>query len=568
MGGERLKRLRRGPYLSFGEWLSERSILLHQRLHTGDLVSTVSGDMEAAALHRQEDSQFKVFPKLKSCRSNVGGAEVQGGPLLPEKPSPSSHRLCYLTNGLAPTKKLVSWKGPSVVGAGLQNLGNTCYVNAVLQCLTYVPPLASSVLSQQHKKTCGKRTFCMLCALQTHVTRALGHPGDVIRPLPALFAAFHTHKQEDAHEFLMFTLGAMQQACLLEDKSSDRHSEDTTLIRQIFGGYWRSQIQCLHCQGISSTLDPYLDISLDIVAAQTVKQALEQWVKPQKLEGENAYHCSTCLGKVPASKTLTLHTPSKVLILVLKRFSHFTGTKMAKEVQYPECLDLQPYLCEQRAGPLVYVLYAVLVHAGWSCHSGHYFCFIKTGNGQWYKMDDAKVTACDVTCALSQHAYVLFYIRKTDLERELVRESLGEGATSPEADPTGLVSFQREPEADSSIKAPELEEHVEETPVPQITLDQWRVLQEHSRSKAEFNVRKVEFALPEHAVIIHQSKYEMIKNDPEQNINPLNTLTKNIAHQRAGDMGKVPCLAGRARASKKKSRKGRRYREEVQGSQY
>ncbi|XP_004405783.1 PREDICTED: ubiquitin carboxyl-terminal hydrolase 17-like protein 6 [Odobenus rosmarus divergens] len=531
--------------------------------------------MEAASLHRQEESQFNVFPKLKSCWSNVGGAEAHGGPSLPEKPSPPSHSWCYLTNGLAPTsaglaptKKLVHWKTPSVVGAGLQNLGNTCYVIAVLQCLAYTPPLAISMLSQQHGETCGKQTFCMLCTLQAHMTQALCHPGDVIRPLPGLLAAFHTHKQEDAHEFLMFTLGAMQQACLPEDKPSDPQSEDTTLIRQIFGGYWRSQIQCLHCQGISSTLDPYLDISLDIVVAQSVSQALEQLVKPEKLDGENAYHCSTCLGKVPASKTLTLHTPSKVFVLVLKRFSDFTGNKMAKDVQYPECLDMQPYLCEQRPGPLVYVLYAVLVHAGWSCHREHYFCFIKAGNGQWYKMDDTKVTACDVSCALNQHAYVLFYIQKTELERELVSEPLGEGATSPEADHTGLVGFQREPKTDSRIKVPELEDHVEETSVQQITLDQWRFLQECNRPKAEFNVRKVEFALPEHAVIIHQSKYEMIKNDPEQNFNRLNTLARNIASQRAGDMGIVPCLAGRARATKKKNKKGQKSREVVQGSHY
>ncbi|XP_002929987.1 ubiquitin carboxyl-terminal hydrolase 17-like protein 6 [Ailuropoda melanoleuca] len=531
--------------------------------------------MEAASLYRQEDSQFNIFPKLKSCWSNVGGTEVQGGPSLPEKPSPSSHRLCYLTNGLAPmsaglapTKKLVSWKRPSVVGAGLQNLGNTCYVNAVLQCLTYTPPLASSMLSQQHQQTCGKQTFCMLCALQAHMTRALCHPGDVIRPLPRLLAAFHTHQQEDAHEFLMFTLGAMQQACLPEDKPSDPQSEDATLIRQIFGGYWRSQIHCLHCQGISSTMDPYLDISLDIEAAQSVSQALEQLVKPEKLDGENAYHCNTCLGKVPASKMLTLHTPSKVLILVLKRFSDFTGNKMAKDVHYPEHLDMQPYLCEQRAGPLVYVLYAVLVHAGWSCHSGHYFCFVKAGNGQWYKMDDSKVTARDATCALSQHAYVLFYIQKTEWERELVSESLGGEATSPEADCTGLAGFQREPETDSSVKAPDLEDRVEETSVQQITLDQWRSLQERKRPKAEFNVRRVDRALPAHAVIIHRSRCEMRTNDPEQNNDWLNTSARNVAPQRAGDMGKVPCLAGRTRAARKKSKKGQRSREAVQGPHY
>lgn len=36
------------------------------------------------------------------------------------------------------------------MGAGLNNLGNTCFLNAVLQCLTYTPPLASFALDGQH----------------------------------------------------------------------------------------------------------------------------------------------------------------------------------------------------------------------------------------------------------------------------------------------------------------------------------------------------------------------------------------------------------------------------------
>nr|XP_014685211.2 ubiquitin carboxyl-terminal hydrolase 17-like protein 6 [Equus asinus] len=542
-----------------------------------NFVNVASRGMEPASLHSRDESQFNVFPTLRPSWSSASGAEAHWGLSLLEKPSPLSQEVCNLQDGFAPVstgpaptkKRLLSWKRPYVVGAGLQNMGNTCYVNAALQCLTYTPPLASYMLSQQHSKTCQNQRFCTLCAMQVHITRALYHPGDVIQPLPELVTGFHRRRQEDAHEFLMFTLDAMQQACLSEYKQVDGHS-DNTLVRQIFGGYWRSQIQCLRCHGVSDTFDPYLDVTLDIKAALSVNQALEQLVKPEKLDGENSYYCSMCLKKVPASKTLTLHTSSKVLMLLLKRFSNFTGSKMPKDVQYPEYLDMQQYMSQQNSGPLLYVLYAVLVHAGWSCHNGHYFCYIKAGNGQWYKMDDAKVTACDVTSALSQCAYVLFYIQKSELERDSGSVFIDGKPRSLVADDATMVAAKWEPERDSSVRVPESEKHMGDTSVKQITLDQWRSLQEHKRLKPEFNLRRIDSALPAHAVVIHWSKYRdrMRKNQPEQENYRLNNSARGSPAQGAMNMGKVLCLRGRARATKRKNKQGQRSLDAFQQSRY
>ena len=62
------------------------------------------------------------------------------------------------------------------------------------------------------------------------------------------------------------------------------------------------------------------------------------------------------------------------------------------------------------------MLYALPVHSGWRCERGHSFSCVRAGNGQWYETDDARVTACDESAALSQSAYDLFYSREAAWE--------------------------------------------------------------------------------------------------------------------------------------------------------
>uniref|UniRef100_A0A8C3L4C3 Ubiquitin carboxyl-terminal hydrolase n=1 Tax=Chrysolophus pictus TaxID=9089 RepID=A0A8C3L4C3_CHRPC len=374
-------------------------------------------------------------------RNQVSVNEGRGGAIYcrsSKKARPLTEDL-VVNDGIAPPQRILfppekicmDWQQTQNVGVGLYNLGNTCFINSALQCLTYTPPLANYMLSLEHTQSCNYQGFCMMCTMETHVNRVLRYAHDAIRPvvfvheLKRIGKHFRHGAQEDAHEFLRFTVDAMQEVCLHGCTILDRSSQATTIIHQIFGGFLRSRVKCLNCKAVSDTYEPFLDIpldiKLDIKTDSSVIKALEQFVKPEQLDGENCYKCNKCMKMAPASKRFTIHRSPNVLTISLKRFADFTGAKITKAIEYPEYFDLRAYMSQSAGEPLIYALYAVLVHNGSDSHSGHYYCFIKAADGLWYQMNDASVVRSNIKTVLSQQAYLLFYIRRYDLtlgERE------------------------------------------------------------------------------------------------------------------------------------------------------
>ncbi len=116
-----------------------------------------------------------------------------------------------------------------------------------------------------------------------------------------------------------------------------------------------SYVRCEICGHESLNQMDFMDLSLPIknefgtgVLNSSVEMALENYIKPERLEGDNKYHCSVCEKKVDAEKGLKLTVCPPVLVIHLARFTLDWDTlqrvKIYDRVSFPFILNMNDYI--------------------------------------------------------------------------------------------------------------------------------------------------------------------------------------------------------------------------------
>ncbi|KAL0568143.1 hypothetical protein V5O48_013850 [Marasmius crinis-equi] len=317
---------------------------------------------------------------------------------------------------------------------GLLNLGQTCFMNAVLQCFVHNPLLRNYFLGDKHNSRQCKTDDCMSCEMDKLFSEVYSDETAPFGPVSFLTTTWREspelsgYAQHDAHEFFYLALNSIH--------SSSKGSTNIScncIIHTTFAGQLQSDITCERCRNVTTKVDPTFDISLELKDKDkggdgennTLMACLRRFTQPEKL-GNKEYSCDKCRkGAHDANKRLTIRQLPPVLTFQLKRFEHksseksTSARKLDSVIRFPASLNMMPFISFAEkdgfaaAGPEAmydYDLFAVINHEG-HMDNGHYTAYARFQD-EWYRFDDDKITHATLGDCLKSSAYMCFYVKR------------------------------------------------------------------------------------------------------------------------------------------------------------
>ncbi|CAH8569019.1 unnamed protein product [Schistosoma turkestanicum] len=228
---------------------------------------------------------------------------------------------------------------------GLRNGGATCYMNSVLQQLFMQPGVPETLLAvTDTDDTDEKNILFQTQQLFGHLLESQIEYYDPVgfwksfRPWSTDIEV-NPHEQQDAFDFFQALIDQ------LDDELKKMKKEP--FFQNLYQGIFLDSKFCDECDHRYDREEVFSAINL-AVKANDLHEALNQFVRGEVLEGDNAYYCERCCVKRRAVKRLSIHSLPPVLCLHLKRFDfdwdRQIPIKFSHYFKFPRQLDMSPYL--------------------------------------------------------------------------------------------------------------------------------------------------------------------------------------------------------------------------------
>ena len=330
---------------------------------------------------------------------------------------------------------------------GLKNLGNTCFMNCILQCLSHTIPLRHLYVSGDYKRYLGNRrgtlSFIFMKVMEDlwDTSSDLLAPHELNRQVGIVAPRFSGYNQHDAQEFMRFLLNELHdeinKASVKGRKSpADNETLESALeryltwedskISDLFGGMLRSTVCCLVCRHTSTLYYSFMDLALPIpkkknalpssvhyyslscdatlLPAVQLSECLQIFTTEETLDEEERPYCARCKKLTKSTKQLEIAKLPSYLVIQLKRFSGYhVRTKLSTPVSFEDIWKLK----DSDSTTHTYSLYGIVSHSG-GIYGGHYVAYCKYKD-VWRSFNDTMCRALSWEHVKQQEAYILFY---------------------------------------------------------------------------------------------------------------------------------------------------------------
>lgn len=324
--------------------------------------------------------------------------------------------------------------------SGLVNLGNTCYLNAAIQCLSNTIELTDYILSNNSDNDIninikGNNIYYEYKKL----LNAIWEDNCIIKPvsfksiLGKIDNRFNNNNQHDSQEILSKLIDLLHISLSYKvnltyngvikneiDKMEvdslniwkEHFNKEYSKILEIFYGQYHSKLTCLKCNKYSNNFDPFCLITLPITQnCNNIYDCLDEFTNNEILDTDNQWKCEHCNNFSNAQKNITFWKLPKILIIVFKRFNYGISTsKINRKIDFPlDNLDMTKYVNGYQKYESNYEAFGIINHTG-QLNFGHYYSYCKNLNYNWYKYDDEDVIP--LSSINLDNTYVIFYRRK------------------------------------------------------------------------------------------------------------------------------------------------------------